>query len=145
MTAALIRPTETETETESDLRPTGNWALAIDFGTTYTVAAIADPAANPVRPNGLTEGTARAHAELASDINLANQVLQTLPQMLSPAAPAGLAVLNAEVTRQAAMMAYVSDFRVMMLITVLTMPLLLLIRRPGRASASGMPAADAGH
>jgi len=92
----------------------------------------------------LTEGTARAHAELASDINLANPVLQTLPQMLSPATPGGLAVLNAEVTRQATMMAYVSDFRVMMFITVLTMPLLLLIRRPGRAG-SGAAAVDAGH
>ncbi len=93
----------------------------------------------------LTEGTARAHAELASDINLANPVLQTLPQLLNPATPGGLAVLNAEVTRQAAMTAYVSDFRVMMLITVLTMPLLLLIRRPGRASGQSAAAADAGH
>ena len=53
MTAVLIRPTEPET----DPVPTGDWALAIDFGTTYTVAAVT----NSVSPNGLsgTDGTAR--------------------------------------------------------------------------------------
>jgi DHA2 family multidrug resistance protein len=85
----------------------------------------------------LTQGMARAHAELAVDISTANPVLQSLPQALSPATPAGLAALNAEVTRQAAMMAYVSDFRVMMALTLLTIPLLLLIRRPARGAAAG--------
>jgi DHA2 family multidrug resistance protein len=82
----------------------------------------------------LTEKTARAHAELSLDISYANQVLQSLPQALSPSSAAGLATLNAEVTRQAAMMAYVSDFRVMLVLTLLTMPLLLLIRRPAPAA-----------
>jgi len=78
----------------------------------------------------LTEGTARAHAQLATDINYANPVLGTLPQVMSPGNPIGLALLNAEVTRQAAMVSYVNDFRLMMLITLVTMPLLLLIRKP---------------
>jgi len=78
----------------------------------------------------LTEGAARAHAELAVDITYTNQVLQSMSQVFNPGTPAGLSMLNAEVTRQATMMAYVSDFRVMMVITLLTMPLLLLIRRP---------------
>jgi MFS transporter, DHA2 family, multidrug resistance protein len=81
----------------------------------------------------LTDGTARAHAALAIDISYTNPVLQSLPQVLSPSTPTGLAVLDAEITRQAAMMAYVSDFRVMLVITVLMMPLLLLIRRPAPA------------
>ena len=93
----------------------------------------------------LTHGMARAHAELAVDISTTNQVLQSLPQTLSPASPAGLAALNAEVTRQATMMAYVSDFRVMMAITLLTIPLLLLIRRPARAGATSNAVPDVAH
>ncbi len=78
----------------------------------------------------LTEGMARAHAELSIDINYANQVLQTLPSAMNPLSSAGLAAINMEVNRQAAMIAYVDDFRMMMWITLLTMPLLLLIRPP---------------
>ncbi|MBU6259059.1 MAG: DHA2 family efflux MFS transporter permease subunit [Burkholderiales bacterium] len=46
--------------------------------------------------------------------------------------PLGIAALNAEVTRQASLLAYIADFRVMFIVTLLTMPLLLLIRRPRR-------------
>jgi DHA2 family multidrug resistance protein len=76
----------------------------------------------------LTQGMARAHAELSIDISYANPVLQTLPPALSPLTPAGLTALNQEVNRQAALIAYVSDFRMMMWISLLTLPLLLLIR-----------------
>ncbi|HJV60331.1 MAG TPA: DHA2 family efflux MFS transporter permease subunit [Albitalea sp.] len=92
----------------------------------------------------LTEGTARAHAELAGDISRSNLVLQSLPPALNADTPAGLALLNAEVTRQAAMIGYVQDFRIMMMLTLLAMPLLLLIRRP-QAAAGGTVSAEAPH
>lgn len=41
---------------------------------------------------------------------------------------AGLAVLNAEVTRQAAILAYLQDFRLMMWVTLAAMPLLFLLK-----------------
>jgi DHA2 family multidrug resistance protein len=85
----------------------------------------------------LTENMARAHAELSVDINFANQALQTLPPGFSPLTPGGLTALDMEVNRQAAMMAYVSDFRVMMWVTLLTMPLLLLIRPAKDAPGTG--------
>ena len=50
--------------------------------------------------------------------------------MMSFSDPAGIQALNGEVTRQAAMVAYVDDFRLMMLITLGVMPLLLLMRTP---------------
>jgi DHA2 family multidrug resistance protein len=93
----------------------------------------------------LSRGAERAHAELASDINSANLALQSLPQALSPTSPGGLALLNAEVTRQAAMMSYVDDFRVMMWLTILTVPLLLLIRKPSRAPAADAASAEMAH
>jgi len=76
-----------------------------------------------------TSGSARAHAELASDISASNLVVQTLPSMLNPATGTGLSLIDVEVNRQAAMMAYLGDFRFMLALTVLALPLLLLIRK----------------
>jgi DHA2 family multidrug resistance protein len=93
----------------------------------------------------LTETTAKAHAQLAQGVNLANPALQTLPQMMSPDAASGLAMLNGEVTRQAAMIGYVSDFKVMMWLTLATVPLLALIRRPKRAPVADAASAEMAH
>jgi DHA2 family multidrug resistance protein len=76
----------------------------------------------------LTESMARAHAELSVDINYTNQLLQSLPPAMNPSSVIGLENLNMAVNRQAAMIAYVGDFRVMMWLSLMTMPLLLLIR-----------------
>jgi DHA2 family multidrug resistance protein len=78
----------------------------------------------------LTSGTARAHAELASDITAGNLAFQSLPGAVNPATPTGLAILNGLVDRQSAMMAHLDDFRFMLALTVVSMPLLLLIRMP---------------
>jgi DHA2 family multidrug resistance protein len=50
----------------------------------------------------------------------------------------GKAALNAEVTRQASIIAYANDFKVMLLISLATAFLLLLLRRPpiGAAGAA---------
>lgn len=77
----------------------------------------------------LTSGTARAHAELATDITAGNLALQSLPGAVNPATAAGLGLINGLVDRQAAMMAYLDDFRFMLGLTVLSLPLLLLIRK----------------
>ncbi|KAF0814038.1 Multidrug export protein EmrB [Andreprevotia sp. IGB-42] len=83
----------------------------------------------------LTQGTSRAHANLAVAVNAANPALANVPAMLDPSTPAGLALLNSEVSRQAAMIGYLDDFHVMMWVTLLAMPLLLLIRMPKRSAA----------
>jgi DHA2 family multidrug resistance protein len=49
---------------------------------------------------------------------------------MSPATASGLYGLNAEITRQAAMVGYVDIYRLMMVMAVAIIPLLLLIRRP---------------
>jgi MFS transporter, DHA2 family, multidrug resistance protein len=56
-----------------------------------------------------------------------------------------MAALNAEVTRQAAMVAYVDDFKLLMLIALASIPLLLLLRearRQPQAAAIATTAAD---
>ncbi|MCG2586390.1 DHA2 family efflux MFS transporter permease subunit [Massilia sp. TS11] len=46
---------------------------------------------------------------------------------------AGLALLNAQLTRQAALLAYLQDFRLMMWISLAALPLVLLLRQPAPA------------
>ena len=51
-----------------------------------------------------------------------------------------MAALNGEVTRQAAMIAYLDDFQLMLILTLLVMPLLLFVR-----SARGSAKSEAKH
>ena len=61
-----------------------------------------------------------------------------LPAQFSLSTPSGLAALDAEVTRQAAMVAYGNDF---MLLAFGTLPLLLLMHDPrGRPTPAIAPA-----
>jgi DHA2 family multidrug resistance protein len=76
------------------------------------------------------------HAELASKINPFNWVLQqeSLRQYWDPATSGGAAALNALINRQSAMIAYVNDFKLMMILTVLSIPLVLLLASPRRSA-----------
>jgi len=85
----------------------------------------------------LTENTQIVHSRLVENLRPDNPLLQA-PYLAAPfslSSPSGLAALNHEVTRQAAMVAYVNDFKMMMLIALLSLPLLLLLREPRRAPA----------
>ena len=62
--------------------------------------------------------------------------MQSLPPLVNPASPAGLGLLNALVDRQAAMMAYLDDFRFMLALTLVSLPLLLLIRKARTRAAA---------
>jgi DHA2 family multidrug resistance protein len=59
--------------------------------------------------------------------------------------PSGIAALNAEVTRQAAMVAYVNDFALMMIIAIGSCMLLLLVRPPPRAATTPAIAVGSGN
>ena len=83
--------------------------------------------------------TQTMHASLAAKIIPSDPVVKSgLPAMFNPFSIPGLQALNAEITRQATMVAYVDDFRLMFFITIACMPMLLLMRRPRRAG--GEPA-----
>jgi DHA2 family multidrug resistance protein len=75
--------------------------------------------------------TQTMHASLAAKVVTSDAVVRaTLPRMLDPSTPAGITSLNGEITRQASMVAYVDDFRLMLIITIACMPMLLLMRKP---------------
>ena len=86
----------------------------------------------------LTERAVKAHTVLAATVAQGNNALPTLPPLLNPASTLGLELLNDEVTRQSLLIGYLDDFRIMMLITLLAMPLLLLLRTP-RFAATNSP------
>jgi DHA2 family multidrug resistance protein len=47
-----------------------------------------------------------------------------------PASPANASALDAMINQQAAMIAYINDFRLMLYLTIAVLPLLLFIRPP---------------
>ncbi|MGA8278159.1 MAG: DHA2 family efflux MFS transporter permease subunit [Rhodanobacteraceae bacterium] len=81
----------------------------------------------------IARNTQLNHAELVS--RLTPFGTNALPAMWNASSPAGLVALNAEVTRQAAAIAYLDDFWLMMWLTITTLPLLLLFRVPRRSAA----------
>jgi DHA2 family multidrug resistance protein len=71
-----------------------------------------------------------SHAELGNSLSALRLALQpsSLPAIWDWTTAAGAAALNGEVTQQALMIAYLNDFRLMMYMTLLAVPLLLLLR-----------------
>jgi DHA2 family multidrug resistance protein len=88
----------------------------------------------------LATETQIAHAAIAAHVSPFNPLLRGAPALWSPHSAVGMAALNAEVTRQAAMVAYVDDFWMMMFVTLAAVPLLAMMRNPGAVAA---PAGEA--
>jgi DHA2 family multidrug resistance protein len=79
----------------------------------------------------LIQNTQIVHSQLIEHLRPDNPLAQApfLAPPFSLTTPSGIAALNAEVTRQASMVAYINDYALMMLIVILLIPLLLLVRR----------------
>ncbi|HVC56776.1 MAG TPA: DHA2 family efflux MFS transporter permease subunit [Stellaceae bacterium] len=90
----------------------------------------------------LAENTQTVHSRLIENLRpdnpLAHAPYLSVPYSLGTTT--GIAALNAEVTRQAAMVAYIDDYKLMMIIVLLGAPLLLLLRKPRPPAASPVPA-----
>src|SRR5271168_3362410 len=82
----------------------------------------------------LLQNTQIVHSRLVEHLRpdnpLAHAPYLTAPFSLTD--PSGIAALNHEVTRQAAMIAYNDDFALMLIVILASLPLLLLIRGPRR-------------
>ena len=78
------------------------------------------------------------HADLAG--NITEQVLPSISEgvvaQLGLPASSALALVNAEINRQAAFIAYIDDFWIMMWLTFAAIPLVLLLR-PAKPPAKG--------
>jgi DHA2 family multidrug resistance protein len=74
------------------------------------------------------------HAEMAEHVSPYNAMLRALPadSLWSMHTLAGQQMLDNEINRQASMIAYIGDFKFMMLVTLSVVPLLFLLRNPHR-------------
>ncbi len=79
----------------------------------------------------LTRNTQLVHAELAGHVTPFNDALgQVGPSHFwNLATTVGKAALNAEVTKQAAVVAYANDFKLMMLVALVALPVVLLLKK----------------
>jgi MFS transporter, DHA2 family, multidrug resistance protein len=87
----------------------------------------------------LAANTQVAHAGLAAHITPYLHLPAALRHWNLHSVP-GVAALNLEVTRQAAMIAYVDDFLLMMVVTLAAVPLVALMRNPRRMAPAAEPA-----
>jgi len=93
----------------------------------------------------LTDKTIEMHARIVEQVTPFNNALQ-MPDVaanLDVHSQTGLAMLDEIVTQQAAMIAYLNDFKLLMVLTLAMIPLVLIIRAAGPAGAK--PAAAAAH
>ena len=94
----------------------------------------------------LVSNTQINHAEIGAGVTAANPLFRApaIAHFWSPLTAQGRALLDAEISRQALTIAYIDDFKVLMLVTLAAMPLLVLLRRPRRAPPAGVLAHAAG-
>jgi MFS transporter, DHA2 family, multidrug resistance protein len=80
----------------------------------------------------LVRNTQSAHTGIVENLTFAHPNLLTSPlsSALHLGSQAGWEALNEEITRQAAMIAYVDDFLLLLILTMIVIPLLALIRPP---------------
>jgi DHA2 family multidrug resistance protein len=82
----------------------------------------------------LTNETIYMHARLAAQVTPFNDALQMpdVNHILNMATDTGRAMMDLIVTQQAAMIAYLNDYKLLMILTFAMMPLVLIIRAAGR-------------
>jgi DHA2 family multidrug resistance protein len=91
----------------------------------------------------LTNKTTEMHARIVEQVTPFNNALQ-MPDVaanLDVHSQTGLAMLDEIVTQQAAMIAYLNDFKLLMVLTLAMIPLVLIIRAAGPAGAKPPEAA----
>jgi DHA2 family multidrug resistance protein len=82
----------------------------------------------------LTQNTQIVHSRLMEGLRPDNPLTQVpgLPHWFDMTTAHGIATINQEVTRQAAMIGYIDDFALMLIVILASIPLLLLVRVPRR-------------
>ena len=113
----------------ADLRTEGTSLLSLlrNVGSAIGVSAASTLLARNVQIN---------HAELGAHITPFSPVMHSgshAMQMLAPSTPKGAALLDQLINQQATIIAYLDDFRAMLLVTAPSVLLLLLMKRPPRA------------
>lgn len=86
----------------------------------------------------LTTNTQVNHAEIARHVTAVNRIFSdpTIAQVWNPLTAAGRAALDAMITQQAQIIAYIDDYKLLMIATIAVLPLLVVFKK---ASGAGTP------
>jgi DHA2 family multidrug resistance protein len=79
----------------------------------------------------LTQNTQANHADIVAHVAAVNRVFEspTIAQFWNPFTDAGRAALDAMITRQAQIIAYIDDFKLLMIATLVVIPLLIVFKK----------------
>jgi DHA2 family multidrug resistance protein len=86
----------------------------------------------------LTRNTQINHAEIARNVTAVNRAFEGLviTQFWDPVSAAGRTALDAVITRQAQIIAYIDDYKLLMIATLAAIPLLIIFQKPPRTAAT---------
>src|SRR6202049_684396 len=86
----------------------------------------------------LTRNTQVNHAEIARSVTSVNRAFEdpTITQFWDPVSAAGRAALDAMVTQQAQIIAYIDDYKLLMIATLAAIPLLIVFKRAPASSGA---------
>jgi MFS transporter, DHA2 family, multidrug resistance protein len=79
----------------------------------------------------LTQNTQVNHADIVQHVTSVNRMFesQAIAQFWNPLTAAGRAALDAMITQQAQIIAYIDDYKLLMIATILVIPLLIVFRK----------------
>jgi DHA2 family multidrug resistance protein len=86
----------------------------------------------------LVQNTMANHAAIAPSVNAVNRGFENplIAHAWNPLTAAGRAALDAVITRQAQIIAYIDDYKMLMIATLVVMPILLVFKRSTRPGAA---------
>jgi DHA2 family multidrug resistance protein len=100
----------------------GLFSLSRNIGSSIGISAVTSL---------LTQNTQANHADIARHVTAVNRVFDSpnIAQFWNPATDAGRAALDAMITRQAQIIAYIDDFKLLMIATLVVIPLLIVFKQ----------------
>jgi DHA2 family multidrug resistance protein len=87
----------------------------------------------------LTQNTQANHADIAAHVTAVNRVFEnpTIAKFWNPMTDAGRAALDAMITQQAQIIAYIDDFKLLMIVTLAAIPLIMVFKKPPSGTSAG--------
>jgi DHA2 family multidrug resistance protein len=87
----------------------------------------------------LTANTQVNHETIAKNVTAVNPALQdpAIAQYWNPFTAAGRAALDAVINQQAMLIAYLNNYKLLMIATLAVLPLLIVFRRPSAGEGRG--------
>jgi MFS transporter, DHA2 family, multidrug resistance protein len=105
----------------------GLYSLSRNIGSSVGISVV----------NGLlTQNTQVNHADIAQHVTAVNRMFEApmIRQFWNPLTAAGRAALDAVVTQQAQIIAYIDDYKLLMIATLAVLPLLIVFKKPSGGS-----------